>query len=62
MTFHSELVGMTFQLTQQLSGRDDILLGYLIRYRVQGMAKAVTTCYSARTLTQQLSGRHDIPL
>ena len=26
------------------------------------MAKAVTTCYSARTLTQQLSGRDDIPL
>jgi hypothetical protein len=26
------------------------------------MAKAVTTCYSARTLTQQLLSRHDIPL
>jgi hypothetical protein len=26
------------------------------------MTKAVTTCYSARTLIQQLSGRHDIPL
>ena len=26
------------------------------------MAKAVTTCYSARTLMQQLSGRHNIAL
>ena len=31
-------------LTQQLSGRDDIPLRYLIRQRVQGIAKAVTTC------------------
>jgi hypothetical protein len=42
-------------LREQLSGRDDIPLRYLIR--VQGMTKAVTTCYNARTLTQQLSGR-----
>ena len=26
------------------------------------MTKAVTTCYSARTLTEQLSDRDDIPL